>query len=183
MAASDTANWLGGYFPLITCDPELKTAETLSIYKEQYQPAQRFKWLKGSGILAPVLLKKPKRIEAFFFVIGLVLQLCTLLEREATRPVKESGEPVMGLKPNHLPEYRPKTETMVNAFSHINVTEVVLANYPAEIVMTPLTPLQKRLLQLLGLDESIYTLDYLTQPLIQKVTDLHRAFAQEVDTS
>lgn len=165
--AIDRAKLLGGYFPLITSDPTLTTARVLSIYKEQYHPEQRFKWLKGVGILAPVLLKKPHRIEAFFFMVGLVLQLFTLVEREAARQIAASGEPVIGLKPNHLPDYRPKAEALLNAFRHITVTQVVLARDPAEIVISPLNPLQKRLLHLMGLEESIYTLDYIRRPLVE----------------
>jgi transposase len=168
-SAIDKANLLGGYFPLITCDLELTTANALSIYKAQYQPEQRFKWLKGASILAPVLLKKPTRIEAFFFIVGLVLQLFTLVEREAARQIAQSGEPVIGLKPNHVPDYRPKTEAMLNAFCHMNVTTAVLVNDPAEIIVSPLNPLQKRLLHLIGLDESIYTLDYLNRPLVEEI--------------
>ena len=156
---------LGGYFPLITNDPTLTTARALSVYKEQYHPEQRFKWLKGAGILAPVLLKKPHRIEAFFCVVGLVLQLLTLVEREAAHHIAASGKPLIGLKPNHLPDYRPKTEALLHVFRHVTVTQVILAEHPAEIIMSPLNLLQTRVLQLLGLEESIYTWDYLSRPL------------------
>ena len=132
-AAIENAKLLGGYFPLITNDPTLTTARALSIYKEQYHPEQRFKWLKGAGILAPVLLKKPHRIEAFFFVVGLVLQLLTLVEREAARRLAASGKPLIGLKPNRLPDYRPKTEALLHVFRHVTVTQVILAEHPAEI--------------------------------------------------
>ena len=163
--AIDRAKWLGGSFPLITSDPTLTTARVLSISKEQYHPEQRFKGLKGAGLLAPVLLKKPHRIEAFFFVVGLGLQLFTLVEREAARQITASGEPIIGLKPNHLPDYRPKTDVLLHAFRHVTVTEVILADHPAEIVISPLTPLQRRLLHLTRLEESIYTLEYITRPL------------------
>jgi len=162
--AIENAKWLGGYFPLITNDPTLTTARALHIYKEQYHPEQRFKWLKGAGILAPVLLKKPHRIEAFFLVVGLVLQLLTLVEREVACRLTASGKPLIGLKPNRLPDYRPKTEALLHVFRHVTVTQVVLAEHPAEIVMSPLNLLQTRVLQLLGLEESIYTLEYLSRP-------------------
>lgn len=161
----DTAKLLGGYFPLLTNDPMLTTARALSIYKEQYHPEQRFKWLKGAGILAPVLLKKPHRIEAFFLVVGLVLQLLTLVEREAAHQIAATGKPIIGLKPNHLPDYRPKTEALLHVFRHVTVTQVVLAEHPPEIVINPLTLLQTRVLRLMGLEESIYTLEYLNRPL------------------
>jgi transposase len=167
-AAIENAKLLGGYFPLITNDPTLTTARALSVYKEQYHPEQRFKWLKGAGILAPVLLKKPHRIEAFFFVVGLVLQLLTLVEREAAHHIATSGKPLIGLKPNRLPDYRPKTEALLHVFRHVTVTQVILAEHPAEIIMTPLNLLQTRVLQLLGLEESIYTWDSLSRPLHEK---------------
>jgi transposase len=161
----DKAKLLGGYFPLITNDSTLTTARALSIYKEQYHPEQRFRWLKGAGILAPVLLKQSHRIEAFFFVVGLVLQLLTLVEREAAHQIAASGKPIIGLKPNRLPDYRPKTEALLNIFRHVTVTQVILAEHPAEIVISPLNLLQTRVLRLMGLEESIYTLDYLSRPL------------------
>jgi hypothetical protein len=164
-AAIENAKLLDGYFPLITNDPTLTTATALSIYKEQYHPEQRFKWLKGTGILSPVLLKKPHRIAAFFFVVGLVLQLLTLIEREAARRLAANGTPLSGLKPNRLPDYRPKTEALLHVFRHVTVTQVILAEHPAEMIITPLNGLQTRVLQLMGLDESIYTLDYLSRTL------------------
>ena len=163
--AIEKAKWLGGYCPLITNDPTLTTARALSVYQEQYHPEQRFKWLKGAGILAPVLLKKPHRLEALFCVVGLVLQLLTLVEREVARRLAASGKPVIGLKPNRLPDYRPKTEALLHVFLHVTVTQVILAEHPAEIVISPLNLLQTRVLQLLGLEASIYTLDYLSRPL------------------
>ena len=165
--AIENAKLLGGYFPLITNDPALTTGRALDIYKEQYHPEQRFKWLKGAGILAPVLLKKPHRIEAFFFVVGVLLQLLTLVEREAARRIAASGKPLIGLKPNRLPDYRPKTEALLHAFRHVTVTHVVLAEHPTEMVISPLTALQTRILHLLGLEESLYTLEYLSGPLVE----------------
>jgi transposase len=163
--AIETAKLLGGYFPLITNDPSLTTARALSVYKEQYHPEQHFKWLKGAGILAPVMLKKPHRIQAFFLVVGLVLQLLTLVEREAARRLAASGKPIIGLKPNRLPDYRPKTEALLHVFRHVTVTQVILAEHPSEIVISPLNLLQTRVLELMGLEESIYTLEYLSRPL------------------
>lgn len=163
--AIENAKMLSGYFPLITNDPSLTTVQALDVYKEQYHPEQHFKWLKGAGILAPVLLKKPHRLQAFFFVVGLVLQLLTLVEREAARRLAVSGRPLIGLKPNRLPDYRPKTEALLHVFRHVTVTQVILAEHPAEIVISPLNLLQTRVLELLGLEESIYHLEYLSRPL------------------
>jgi hypothetical protein len=164
-AAIATAQMLSGYFPLIPNDPSLTTAQALDVYQEQYHPEQRFKGLQGAGIVAPVLLNKPHRLQAFFFVGGLVLQLLPLVEREAARRLAASGRPRIGLKPNCLPDYRPKTEALLHVFRHVMVTQVILAEHPAEIVSSPLHLLQTRVLALLGLEESIYHWEYLSRPL------------------
>jgi hypothetical protein len=166
-AAIENAQVLDGYFPLITNDPTLTTATALSIYKAHYHPEQRFTWLQGTGILSPVLLKKPPRIEAFCFVVGLVLQLLTLIEPEAARRLAANGTPLSGLQPNRLPDYRPKTEALLHVFRHVTVTQVILAEHPAEMMITPLNGLQTRVLQLMGLDASIDTLAYVSRTLAE----------------
>ena len=115
--------------------------------------------------MAPVLLKKPHRIEAFFCVVGLVRPRLTLVERQVARRVAASGKPVIGLQPNRLPDSRPQTAALRHVFRHVTVTQGLLAAHPAEIVISPLTLLQTRVLQLLGLEASISTLDSLSRPL------------------
>jgi hypothetical protein len=166
-AALENAQGLGGDCPLITNDPTLTPATALSLDNEPYHPEQRCKWLQGTGILAPVWLKKPHRIEAFFCVVGLVLQWLPLIAREAARRLAASGTPLSGLKPNRLPDYRPTTEALLHVFRHVTVTPVILAEPPAEMMITPVHGLPTRVLQLMGLDESIYTLDSLSRTLAE----------------
>jgi hypothetical protein len=64
------------------------------------QVAER-RWHLGPG---PVEETPP--YEVFFFVVGLVLRLLTLVEREAAHRLAASGKPLTGLKPNCLPDYR-----------------------------------------------------------------------------
>jgi hypothetical protein len=111
------------------------------------------------------MLKKPHRIEAFSLVVRLVLQLLTLVEREAACRPATSGKPIIGLKPNRLPDDRPKTEALLHVFRHVTVTQVILAEHPAEIVISPLNLLQTHVLELMGLEGSIHTLEYLRRPL------------------
>ena len=88
-----------------------------------------------------------------------------LVERETARQIAASGTPLIGLKPNRLPDDRPKTEALMHVFRHVTGTQVILAEHPAEIIMSPLNLLQTCVLQLLGLEESIDTWEYLSRPL------------------
>jgi hypothetical protein len=166
-AAIEHATWLDGSLPVITHDPTLTTATALSIDTEPYHPEQRFKWLQGTGLVSPVLLKQPHRIEALFFGVGLVLQWLTLSEREAARRLAANGTPRSGRKPNRLPAYRPKTAALLHVFRPVTVTQVSLAEQPAEMLITPWNGRHTRVLQLMGLDESIDTLDYLSRTLAE----------------
>ena len=148
-----------------THDSTLTTARALSLEQEPSHPEPRFRWLKGAGILAPVVLKPSHRIEAFVFVVGLVLPLLTLVEREAAPQIAARGTPLIGLQPHRLPEYRPKTAAWLQILRHVTVTQVIVAEYPAEIVISPLPLLQTRVLRLMGLEESIYTWDERSRPL------------------
>jgi hypothetical protein len=76
-----------------------------------------------------------------------------------------SGKPIIGLKPNRLPDDRPKTEALLHVFRYVTVTQVILAEHPAEIVISPLNLLQTHVLELMGLEGSIHTLEYLRRPL------------------
>jgi hypothetical protein len=53
------------------------------------------------------------RIQAFFLVVGPVQQLWDLIEHEAARRLVTSGKPILGLKPNRLPQHWPKTEILL----------------------------------------------------------------------
>ena len=164
----EQATRLGGDVPLRTKDPELTTHHALVAYKEQDHPAQRCTWLKGAGIVAPVLLKSPKRIEAWCFVVGLVLHLLTLIAREAARQIAQDGEPVRGLKPNTLKDFRPKTTAILEAFRKVTVTSVIFTDQSSEPVLSPLSPWQRYLWHRRDLDESIDTVESLTRPLVAR---------------
>lgn len=75
-----------------------------------------------------------------------------------------SGKPIIRLKPNRLPDYRPKTEALLHVFRHTTFTQ---GSWPSIrlIVIIPLNLPQTHILELLGLEEAIYTLDHLSRPL------------------
>jgi hypothetical protein len=113
-------------------------------------------------------LKTPHRREAFFCVVGLVLPRLTLVEREAAPHRAASGKPLIGLKPNRRPDDRPKIEALLHVFRHVTVSQVIWADHPVEIIMTPLPLLPTRVLQLRGLEASISPWDYLSPPLHER---------------
>jgi hypothetical protein len=95
-AALETATLLDGDLPGLTHDPTLTPATALRLYQAHYHPEQRCTWRQGTGILSPVLLKNPHRLEACFCVVGLVLPLLTRIEREAARRLAANGTPRSG---------------------------------------------------------------------------------------
>lgn len=184
--ALEHATWLGGSCPVRTHDPTLTTASAGRSSPEPYHPEPRFTWLHGAGIVAPVLLTNPPRIEAFVCVGGRVRQRLTLVARAAAHQIAASGTPVMGLNPTRLPDYRPTTEARRHVFRHVTVTPVVLAEPPVEIVIRPLHALPVRVLHGLGLEDAMDTLDSLDRPRDELETSsfpVHHADERNVSTN
>ncbi len=73
------------------------------------------------------------------------------------RQLEQSGESLLGLHPENPKKasQRPTTERLLKAFDNITLTLLVIRGEQYRDV-TPLNPLQKKILQLLGLDHKIY---------------------------
>jgi transposase len=82
----------------------------------------------------------------------------TLVEFVVRRELQTHDEKLTGLyegNPNRQTN-RPTTERLLRAFDNISLTFVTLPGQKI-VHITPLTPLQSRILSLLGLPSSIYT--------------------------
>ena len=73
------------------------------------------------------------------------------------RQLEQSGESLLGLHPENplKASKRPTTERLLKAFDNITLTLMVIRGEQYRAV-TPLNPLHKKILQLLGLDRKIY---------------------------
>jgi len=85
------------------------------------------------------------------------LRVLCLLEFTARRALRDQGEKLAGIYPGNPTRAtaRPTTEMMLKTFRGISLNEVNVDGV-RHLCLTPLTPVQERILELLGLSVTIY---------------------------
>jgi len=117
-------------------------------YKAQAEVERRFANVKGPLRVQPLFLKNNDRILALVTVILLALTVFCLMEREARRNLPAGDGKLGGL----LPENRAARPTGRNILRKLNTQTLILSKIDDQLYKErgPLTDIQKRLLQLLG---------------------------------
>jgi transposase len=136
----------------------LSLAGAVNCYRQEWQPEHGFHRLKG-GLLAitPLFLKDDNRIRGLLLLLGVALRVLTLTEFVARRSLAATSETLKGLyagNPNRATN-QPTAERLLKAFDDITLYR---HESPTQVwyEVTELSPSQRRILQLLGVPESIY---------------------------
>jgi transposase len=145
-----------GMYPLITNDRNLTPLQVLEAHKGQPQLEKRFEQLKTVHEVAPVFLKNPSRIEAFFTVYFLALLLQALIERELRQAMRRERLKSLPLYPEERRCARPTTEQVLRLFSHAERHVLTSAARTVQTFETQFTPLQSQVLDLLGVPASAF---------------------------
>lgn len=138
---------------------QLSLSDAVLTYRQSPSFERGFSRLKNRPLgLRPLYLHREDHIIGLVRLLSLALRLLTLVEFVVRRELLAQDEKLAGLyegNPNRQTN-RPTTERLLRAFDNISLTFV---NLPGQKIahVTPLTPLQSRILSLLGLPLSIYT--------------------------
>jgi transposase len=143
-----------GYFPLITNEPSLSERELLLAYKAQPALERRFAQLKTDFEVAPVYLKEVSRISALLCVDFFVLLVEALLEREVRRAMVRSELESLPLYPEGRACRRPTARRLIDVFEEVQRHELSAEGQAVVSFTTELTPLQRKILRLLGLSKA-----------------------------
>jgi transposase len=139
-----------GMYPLLTNDRQLTPTQVLEAHKGQPTIEKRFEQLKTMHEIAPVFLKNPARIEAFFTVYFLALLVQALIERELRQAMKRERLTALPLYPEERACKRPTTEQVLRLFSHAQRHVLSRAEHTLQVFETEFTSLQRQVLALLG---------------------------------
>lgn len=145
-----------GIFPLVTNDRRLPELEILQAYKRQARIEKRFEQLKTDFEIAPVYLKTRRRIEALFCVYFFALLVQALLERELRRAMAKNEIRELPLYPEGRACRAPTTRRIVDVFESIQRHKLTTGDGASEMFVTKLTPVQVKVVELLGLSASTY---------------------------
>jgi transposase len=158
MEALSEAEREDGVFPLLTNDRKLSATEVLRAYKRQPLLEKRFSQFKTDFAVAPVFLKNVSRIQGLLAAYFFALLVQTLLERELRQAMERAGEASLPLYPEARPCVRPTTHRLIEVFSSIQRHEVRVGDGETQVMVTKLTPTQRSIVRLIGLDPRTYGL-------------------------
>ena len=123
-------------------------ADLLRAYKDQYGVERNFSFLKDPLVVNDLFLKKPERIEALGAILLISLLVWNLIEHTLRTTLAAQGDTIPGW--DEKPTTRPTAFMMSTKFIGLQVVAIGRERRLAQ----PLTSVQKRYLEALGLDEA-----------------------------
>ena len=147
--------------------PAMALAQVVWAYRGQYRIEDDWARLKGRSLgLTPVYLQDEGRIQGLVYLLSVALRLLTLLEwvvRDRLHKEEAKLRDLYAGQPGRRTA-RPSAELLLRALKTIRVSVVEVHGH-SHVLLTPLTSVQQRLLELWNLPPDLY----------EKVT---RGFAQ-----
>ena len=143
-------------FPVLCTDQTLSAKDALLAYKYQPRLEKRFEQLKTVHNGAPTLFKKVERVEAMMFLFFMALVLQAVLEREVRNAMIEETIDSIPVYPEHRLSAHPTTARIVDRFQDISLYRLYYERNLAKQYQDQLTPLQRKVLNLLGMSEDDY---------------------------
>jgi transposase len=142
-----------GIFPLITNESSVSELDLLLSYKHQPAIERRFEQMKTDFVVAPVYLKETSRIQALLCVYFVVLLVESLLERELRRAMAKKGIESLPLYSEDRGCRRPSARRVIDLFEDMQRHTLSRDAGPPIEFVTELTPLQRKVLRLLGMPD------------------------------
>jgi len=106
-----------GVFPLVTNLGGRPKREILEIYKYQPYLEKRFALTKSEYGVAPIFLKKPRRVVALLHVYFVAIMLSALLERQVRSAMRRRDIPKIAILPEGRSTATPTTPRMLENFA------------------------------------------------------------------
>ena len=151
-AASD------GCFPLISNDRKMTRAELLAAYKYQPNLEKRHAQLKGTQLVAPVLLHDPVRIEALLCCHFIAMLVQALIERQIRQAMKTKGLKQLSLYPEDRGCAAPTAARVLDIFTGLARHHLTDQHgHHIQTFQPQLSELQALVLDLLDIPHTAYT--------------------------
>jgi len=145
-----------GIFPLIT-NATIEAAEVLKAYKNQPYLEKRMYTTKSILNIAPVFLKKPRRIEAMTFLYFIALMIVSLIERNIRKNMAEEKVEKLPILPNGMNTKTPTWNNLNYFFKNIHLSIIEKQRRIIQISLKGVTGLHETVLKLLGVSISAYS--------------------------
>jgi transposase len=137
----------------------LSLAQAVLAYRSEYQVERSFGRLKGRPLsLTPMYVQRDDHATGLMRLLSIALRVLTLLELVGRRQLATEGAKLAGLdagNPQRATD-RPTAERLLEAFQDITLT-LIKGPQHTDRHMTALSPLQQRILEILGFSSALYT--------------------------
>ncbi len=144
-----------GIFPLID-NTKLPAPEVLKTYKKQPFLEKRFYTKKSILQVAPVFLKKPRRIEAMMFLYFIALMVVSLVERNIRREMAIQEIERLPILPSGLNTKTPTWNNIRYFFDHIHLALITKEDTVLQSMVKGVTDLHYQILELLKVPSKVY---------------------------
>jgi transposase len=154
----ETAKRAQGWRVYGTNHLEMGLAAVVWGYRGQHRLEKDWSRLKGRPLsLTPLYLQEESRIQGLVLLLSLAVRVLTLLEGTVRGKLEQARETLTGVYPSQPGRQarRPSAELLLGVFKGISLAEVERAGEKV-IHVTPLTPVQKRLLDFWNLPPNLY---------------------------
>lgn len=138
---------------------ELSLAQAVAAYRGEYLIEQNFGRLKGRALsLRPLYLQFEERACGLIYLLSIGLRVLVLVQFVIRRSLQQTGTKLKCLYPGQPGRQtaQPTTELLLRAFRGLTLSHVRVAS-AKHLHLTPLNAVQKRILKLLEMPQSIYT--------------------------
>jgi transposase len=150
-----------GWRAYVTDTPgeQLTLEQAILTYREEWLIERGFHRLKGVPLsLSPLFVKRDDQVVGLTNLLSLAVRFLTLIEFVVRRKLKQTQEKLVGLIENNPKKGidNPTTERLLKMFQNITLTIVQLPDQSIRH-LPALTPVQIRILDLLGLSADVYS--------------------------
>ncbi len=144
-----------GIFPLIT-NTKMEASQVLIRYKKQPYLEKRMYTTKSILEVAPVFLKKPRRIEAITFLYFIGLMIVSLMERNIRKQMTEEKIDKIPILPNRMNTAHPTWNNMKYFFRNVHLSVITDTDKLPQMIVKGITDVHKLVLRLLDVPLSVY---------------------------
>jgi len=137
----------------------LTLTQAVLAYRDQYIEENIFRRLQGKILsITPVYVQRDDHAKGLFHLLTLAARLLALGDYTAKQALAQEDAELAGIYPGNPKRSTatPTTERMLAAFDNINLLLVPVTGH-IHCQVTPLTPVQKRILELWDLPTTLYT--------------------------
>ena len=144
-----------GVFPLIT-NADIEASKVLKSYKNQPSLEKRMYTTKSILNIAPVFLKKPRRIEAMTFLYFIALMIVSLMERNIRKNMAQEKIEKLPILPNGMNTKKPTWNNINYLYKSVYLSLIEKQGKIIQTTLKGITSVHEFVLKLLGIPPSVY---------------------------